>query len=160
LRKIIIAAVAKNWVIGRSNGEMPWHSKEDFQHFKKTTLGFTVIMGRKTFESLGMPLKDRLNIVVSNNKNYNPGFEGVKLMGSLKEAYNYCKAGNYEKVFVLGGGYIFKEAVNSVDEMILSHMDFDAVGDVYFPKFNLNDWEITKRDKRNDFEIIYYVRKN
>jgi dihydrofolate reductase len=117
-------------------------------------------MGRKTFESLGMPLKNRLNIVISNNKNYDPGFDGVKLIGSLNEAYNYCEAGNYEKVFVLGGGFIFKEAVNSVDEMILSHMDFDAVGDVYFPKFNLNDWEITKRDKRNDFEIIYYVRKN
>jgi len=159
LRKIIIAAVAKNWVIGRSNGEMPWHSKEDFQHFKKTTLGSPVIMGRKTFESLGKPLKDRLNIVISRNKNYASGFEDVRLVGSLEEAYSMCESGNYEKVFVLGGGYIFNEAVHSVDEMILSHMDFDAVGDVFFPKFNDAEWEISDRDRRNDFEIIYYVRK-
>ena len=68
MKKIVIAAVAKNGIIGRSNGEMPWHSKPEFQHFKSTTIGFPIIMGRITFESLGNPLKGRLNIVISKSK--------------------------------------------------------------------------------------------
>jgi dihydrofolate reductase len=159
LKKIIIAAVAKNRIIGRSNGEMPWHSREDFQHFKKTTLGFPMIMGRKTFESLGSPLKDRLHIILSRNKDYDPGFEEVVILDNLEKAYKYCEDMDAEKVFVIGGGYIFNEAVNTVDEMILSIMDLEAEGDVYFPDFNKDEWEITVKDQRNGFEIIHYVRK-
>ncbi len=73
----LIVAIAQNGVIGKSNGEMSWHVKEEFQHFKKTTMGFPIIMGRKTFETLGKPLKDRLNIVVSRNKSYKTSYEDV-----------------------------------------------------------------------------------
>lgn len=159
MKIILIAAVAKNNVIGRSAGEMPWHSKEDFQHFKQTTLGFPIIMGRKSFESLGKPLKGRLNIVVTKNLKLKEKFEEIIIFNSLKQAYKYCEAANSEIVFVIGGGQIFEKAITDADEMIISHMDFEAEGDVFFPKIDLTKWEISSREKRSEFEIVTYVRK-
>ena len=91
MKIILIAAVAKNNVIGRSTGEMPWHSKEDFQHFKQTTFGFPIIMGRKSFESLGKPLKGRLNIVLTKNSKLKEKFEEIMIFNSLEQAYEYCE---------------------------------------------------------------------
>jgi len=159
LKIILIAAVAKNNVIGRSTGEMPWHSKEDFQHFKQTTLSFPIIMGRKSFESLGKPLKGRLNIVLTQNSKLKEKFGEIMIFTSLKQAYEYCEAANNEKVFVIGGGQIFEQAITDADEMIISHMDFNAEGDVVFPKIDLSKWEISSREKRSEFEIVIYVRK-
>ena len=85
MKIIIISAIAQNGVIGRSNGEMPWHVKEEFQHFKKTTLGFPILMGRKTFETLGKPLKGRENILITSDDNYRCEFEEVKIVQSLSE---------------------------------------------------------------------------
>ena len=160
MKKIIIVAVAKNGVIGRTTGEMPWHSKEEFQHFRNTTMGFPIIMGRKTFESLGKPLKGRLNIVLTKNRDFVVEFDEVKIFHNLNEAYTFCENLNYEKVFITGGSYIFREAINEVDEMIISIMDFEATGDVYFPEFNKGEWEITSAEKRSEFEIFHYIRKN
>ena len=83
MRIIIISAIAQNGVIGKSSGEMPWHVKEEFQHFKNTTLGFPIIMGRKTFETLGKPLKERENIIVTGNRDYKIDFEATKKYSSL-----------------------------------------------------------------------------
>jgi len=159
LKIILIAAVAKNNVIGRSTGEMPWHSKEDFQHFKHTTLGLPVIMGRKTFESLGKPLKGRLNIVLTKNLKLKKKFEEILIFDTLKNAYNYCESENHEKIFVIGGGQIFEKAIADADEMIISHMDFNAEGDVFFPKIDLSKWKISSGEKRSEFEIVTYMRK-
>jgi dihydrofolate reductase len=134
LKIIIISAVAKNGVIGRTNGEMPWHVKEEFQHFKNTTFGFPIIMGRKTFETLGKPLKGRLNIILTNKKGINYPFEDIKIFNSLKEAYSYCEKEKYEKAFIIGGGEIYLQALATADEMIISYMNFEADGDVFFPK--------------------------
>ncbi len=90
---------------------MPWHVKEEFQHFKQTTLGSAVIMGRKTFETLGKPLKGRENIIVTRNKNFKVDFEETKIFHSLDESINYCKSKKYEKVFIIGGGNIYKQAM-------------------------------------------------
>ncbi len=79
MKVIIISAVAENGIIGRSNGDMPWHIKEEFQHFKNTTLGFPIIMGRKTFETLGKPLKGRENIVITKDVNYSCEFDEVRI---------------------------------------------------------------------------------
>jgi dihydrofolate reductase len=160
LKIIIIAAVAKNRVIGRSNGEMPWHNKEEFQHFKNTTSGHPVIMGRKTFETPGFPLKNRLNIILTRQKDYVPASSEVKVMDSLSEAYKYCRDAGYEKAFVIGGGFIFPEAMKDADGMIISVMNMEAEGDVYFPVIKEEDWIVTSRDKRNGFEILYYERRN
>ncbi len=159
MKKIIISAVAKNRVIGRSNGEMPWHSKEEFQHFKQTTFGFPVIMGRKTFETLGKPLKGRLNIILSLQTDLKYGFHDTKIFNSLENAYSFCEARNYQKVFVIGGAQIYKKAMDTADEMIISIMNFDAEGDVFFPKINDNEWMIESRDNRNEFEILKYVKR-
>jgi dihydrofolate reductase len=158
LKIIIISAISRNGVIGRSNGKMPWHMKEEFQHFKDTTMGFPIIMGRKTFESLGKPLKGRLNIVITRNPNLKLNFEEVKKFYSLKESLEYCLSLGQEKVFITGGGEIYKQAINIADEMILSFLNFDAEGEVYFPKIDMQIWKEESRDERNDFEIVRYVR--
>jgi dihydrofolate reductase len=160
LRIIIIVAVATNGVIGRANGEMPWHVKEDFQHFKKTTMGSPIIMGRKSFESLGKPLKGRENIVVTRNANLNYDFDDVKIVLSLNEAIEYCKSINKEKIFITGGGEIYKQSISSADEMIISHMNFEAEGEVKFPEIDMNEWYIDSKDDREQFEIITYKRKS
>lgn len=159
MKIVIISAVAKNGVIGRSNGEMPWHNKEEFQHFKYTTFGFPVIMGRKTFNALGKPLKGRLNIVVTRNKDLQFQFDDVKKFLSLNEAVDYCKTLDYKKIFIIGGGEIYKQGINIADEMIISIMDMEAEGDVYFPKIDEVVWEIESGEKRSGFEIINYARK-
>jgi dihydrofolate reductase len=159
LKKIIISAIAKNGVIGRSDGKMPWHVKEEFQHFKDTTLGFSIIMGRKTFETLGKPLKGRLNVIITRNADYDLSFEEVKIFNSLKESLDYFENENQEKIFIIGGGEIYRQSINIADEMILSYMNFEADGDIYFPKFKNTEWEIMKKNKRTEFEIFYYTRK-
>ena len=159
MKIIIIVAVAKNGVIGRANGEMPWHEKEDFQHFKKTTMGFPIVMGRKSFESLGQPLKGRENIVVTRNSELKYEFDEVKLFHSLDSAISYCKSLNKEKTFITGGGEIYKQSISIADEMIISHMKFVAEGEVKFPEFSRNEWIIISRDEREKFEIITYSRK-
>jgi len=157
--KIIIAAVAKNNIIGRSSGEMPWHSKKEFKHFKKTTLGFPVIMGRKSFESLGKPLKGRLNIVLTKNLKLGERFKEILIFDTLKNAYKFCKAKNYEKIFIIGGGQIFEKAISDADKMIISYMDFNAEGDVFFPNIRLSKWKITSKEKKTGFAIFTYERK-
>ena len=168
MRKIIISAVAKNGVIGlvsarksdrKNNGELPWHISEEFRHFKQTTLGSPIIMGRKSFDALGKPLPKRENILISRNNGLVYPFNDIKIFNSLNKAFEYCKEKNYDKIFVIGGGQIFAQVINEVDEMIISKLDFEAEGDVYFPTFDENDWEIVKRDKREQFEIFWYKRK-
>lgn len=155
----LIVAIAKNGVIGKSNGEMSWHVKEEFQHFKNTTLGFPIIMGRKTFETLGKPLKGRLNIVVSRNKTYRIPYDDVVVKSSLDLAIQHCKNLKSEKLFIIGGGEIYKQAVPFVDEMIITFMKFEAEGEVRFPDFKKDDWKIEKINSHELFEIFRYIRK-
>jgi dihydrofolate reductase len=160
LRILIIVAVATNGVIGRASGEMPWHVKEDFKHFKKTTMNFPIVMGRKSFESLGKPLKGRENIVVTRNANLNYDFDDVIIVHSLNEAIEHCKLLNKEKIFITGGGEIYKQSISKADEMIISHMKFDAEGEVKFPDIDMDEWYIDSKDNRDQFEIVTYKRKS
>lgn len=159
MKIIIISAVAQNGVIGKSNGEMSWHDKEEFQHFKNTTLGHPIIMGRKTFESLGKPLKERLNIVITSKPDYNIPYEGVKIYYSLTQAVEFTAKLNPEKIFIIGGGEIYKQAIEFADEMIISIMKFEAEGDIFFPEIDLDLWKEVSRDKRDKFDIITYVKR-
>jgi len=160
LRIVIIAAIAQNGVIGRANGEMPWHVKEEFQHFKQTTFGSAVIMGRKTFETLGKPLKGRENIIVTRNKDFKVDFDETKLVHSLEESISYCNSKNYKKVFIIGGGEIYRQALQLADEMILSFMKFEAEGEVIFPEIKSEKWQQVSKEEREQFEIRKYIRKN
>ena len=126
---IAIAAVAENRVIG--NGlNIPWRIKEDFQHFKSTTLGHVLVMGRKTFESIGKPLPGRETIVVSRQSLTIPG---VKVVHSLEEAIP--PAGDPRTYFICGGAEIYKQALPLCHKLILSHVHMAPDGDVLFPEF-------------------------
>ncbi len=159
MKIVIISAIAQNRVIGRSNGDMPWHIKEEFQHFKNTTFGFPVIMGRKTFNTLGKPLKGRLNIVITRDKGLGFEFDDVKKFYSLNEAIEYCKTLETEKIFIIGGGNVYAQAIKIADEMILSFLTFEAEGDISFPQIDEKIWKITSREKRDLFEIVFYARR-
>lgn len=155
----LIVAIAKNGVIGKTSGQMPWHVKDEFKHFKNTTLGFPIIMGRKTFETLGKPLKGRLNIVVSRNQNYQTDFEEVVIKSSLQSAIDYCRELNPEKIFIIGGGEIFKQSIPLADEMIITFMKFDAEGEIKYPEFDSKQWKIEKMMDHELFEVFRYERK-
>ena len=159
MKIIIISAVSQNGVIGRSNGDMPWHVKEEFRHFKKTTIGFPIIMGRKTFETLGKPLKGRENIVITRDENYNCEFDEVKIVHSLSDGIEHCRINNPEKIFIIGGGEVYKQAIEIADELIISYMKFDADGEINFPEISENIWKIEYREDREKFEIAKYNRK-
>jgi dihydrofolate reductase len=138
---------------------MTWHVKEEFQHFKITTFGFPIIMGRKTFETLGKPLKGRLNIVVSKNKSYKTSFDDVVIKNSIDEAIEYGRKSKPEKIFIIGGGEIYKQSMQIVDEMIITFMKFSAEGEVKFPVIKDDVWEKEKISDHELFEIFRYVRK-
>ena len=148
-----------NRVIGKDN-KMPWHVSEELKHFKKTTLGFPLIMGRKTLEAMDALLKKRKNIVVTRNQNYIPPFNEALVFHNLQDAYNYCEDEGYEKLFVIGGGEIYLQALNSVDEIILSVMKFEREGDVFFPEIDKNKFELTSKEEHSEFTIMWFKKKS
>jgi dihydrofolate reductase len=159
METIIIAAIADNGIIG-SKGTMPWHIKEEFKHFKETTLGFPVVMGRKTFQSFEKPLKGRLNIIITRDKNYKADFEEVKVFYSINEAVDYCRETvKPEKLFIIGGSEIYKQALDFTDRLIISHLHKSYNGDTYFPPIEEKVWKIQTIDKREEFDIINYIRR-
>lgn len=160
MKKIIIAAVAKNNVIGK-DGIMPWHSKEDLKHFKETTMNYPLIMGRKTFQSMGgKPLKGRLNIILTRSENFEKPEGDVEIFTSINDAYEFCESKNYGKVFVIGGGEIYKREINNVDELQISRMNVEVEGDTFFPKIDDKIWQVDEEKDFTDFILkIYRKRK-
>ncbi len=160
MRRIIIVAVARNFVIGKANGDMSWTVKEDFDHFKSTTIGYPVLMGRKTYGYFKKPLRDREHIVITHDKKFDPKHVGVKVFNTLREGFEYVETLHTDKMFIIGGGDVYKQVLQQglVDEMIISWMDFDAEGEVSFPRFNESEWEVKSREKREQFEIVHYIR--
>nr|MBF0223225.1 dihydrofolate reductase [Desulfobulbaceae bacterium] len=126
----IIVAMSMNRVIGRG-AAIPWHIPGEQLQFKKVTMGHALIMGRKTFESIGRPLPGRRNIVVSRNKKYRA--DGCDVVSSLNEAINLCAKN--DKVFVIGGAQIFEQAISYVQTIILTTVLREVEGDIYFPAF-------------------------
>jgi len=153
---IIIAAISKNGVIG-NKGKMPWHSKEELQFFRETTFGFPVVMGRKTFNSFNNPLVGRENIILSHNKNIKLE-QNCVVCHSTIEAISYCKKRKIEKCFVIGGGEIFEQMILIADELIISEMNFEVSGDVFFPKINEQKWNKISSKSFKDFNVNYYKR--
>ncbi len=154
---ILIAAIAKNRIIGRDN-KLPWNIPEDLKLFKQTTMGYPMIMGRKTFESLIRPLPGRRHIVLSRNPHYRP--QGGEYAPTLTDALELC--GDVEKVFVIGGSQIFKQALPFATGMILTFLDRDADGDVVFPDFSGEGFVETERkaypDSSEPFTVVTYQR--
>jgi len=142
----VIAAIARNRVIGRDN-RLPWHLPEDLKHFKALTTGHVVIMGRKTWESLPTgfrPLPGRRNIVVSRNRDY--AAEGATVVASVAEAL--AAAAGTTEVFVIGGAELYAQALPVADRLQLTEIDADFAGDAWFPPFDRNLWRETGRESR------------
>lgn len=151
--------MAKNRIIG-NEGKMPWYVKEEILHFKSSTMGYPVIMGRKTFSTFLKPLNGRQNIVLTKDKNFYSNFPDVKILHSIEEAFKYCETKlKAEKVFIIGGAEIFDYSIRLVDKMIISEMNFKCEGDSYFPEFDKEEWSVESEVKRNDFKIYTYIRK-
>lgn len=171
-----IVAMAKNRVIGK-NGSLPWRIPEDFKFFKDKTTGHIMIMGRKTFDSLGKPLPNRLHVVVTRQSDYKP--EGAIVFNTLDQAVNYCKSqiGKKknltlpnapseavwpEEVFIIGGGEIYKEMLPITDRIYLTEINEEFDGDAKFPEFSKNEFTEVERLPRKEpvaFDFVTYERR-
>ncbi len=159
---ILIAAVARNGVIGNSNA-LPWHLPEDLRHFKALTTGHTVIMGRKTWESLPArfrPLPGRRNIVVTRDPGY--AAAGATVVHSLQEAIQVGAFGG--GLFIIGGAELYAHALPLAQRLELTELDADFMGDVFFPELDPADWRETARTTQRaeagfDFAFVSYARR-
>lgn len=142
MRIALIAALSTNRVIGKDN-DLPWHLPDDFRHFKATTRGHHVIMGRATWESQGKPLPRRVNLVLSSR----PAFEapGARVIRSLAEGLELARAAGDDEAFVIGGTRLFAEALPLADRLYLTFVHADIEGDTYFPEFDGADWRELER---------------
>ncbi len=154
-----IVATAANRVIGKNN-ELPWHLPADLQYFKQTTLHRTVVMGRNSFESLGRPLPNRINMVVTRNPFY--AATGCQVFHSVEEALAGAEAQGETECFILGGGEIFRQSMPYWDKLYLTDIEADIEGDVYFPEVNYAEWtEISAdrhiKDDKNVYNFTFRV---
>ena len=160
-----VVALSNNNVIGINN-DLPWSLKSDLAHFKEYTSNKIIIMGRKTFESIGRPLPNRINYVVSTTiKN----IDGVKIFSSTKEAvdeaYRECAGTQKDEIVIIGGGYLFRETLIDINKLILTRVDCEIDGDIYYPEIDLSSWKLIRtqsfaKDINNDydFKIEEYIR--
>ena len=150
-----IVAMSENRVIGVDN-TLPWHLKADLQHFKKLTTGHAVIMGRKTFESIGRPLPNRENIIVTRNLDFSA--EGCLVMHDLNEVIAYAK--QQESVFIIGGAQLYQATLNHVDTLYITEVHTSLEGDAFFPELNSDEWLEVSRERfsnneENDFDYSF-----
>ena len=152
----LIAAVAENGVIGKDGG-IPWAIPEDLQHFKERTMGHTIIMGRRTFESIGRPLTGRQNIVVTSTIKE---LAGCQIASSLKEAIELAER---EQIFIIGGSMLYTEALPMADVLDLTFVHEKSEGDTFFPEINRELYEEAERkdfDGNPPYSFVTYHRKS
>ncbi|WP_374601833.1 dihydrofolate reductase [Niveibacterium sp.] len=156
----LIAAVARNGTIGRDNA-LPWRLRDDLKRFKSLTLGHPIVMGRKTWDSLGRPLPGRRNIVVTRQRDLQ--LEGAEVVHSLDEALALC--GAVERAFVIGGAQLYAEALPRADELWLTEVQAEVDGDAHFPDWREAGFTVVRReghpaDEAHDhpFDFVDYVR--
>ncbi len=157
----LIVAMAKNRTIGINN-TLPWRCPEDLKHFKALTMGHHMIMGRKTFDSIGKALPGRTTVIVTRNKNLS--IEGCVIAHSLQEAINVCSGD--EEIFVVGGAELYSQSLDLVDTLYITEIQQAVEGDAYFPEFDHSKWQETSRDIRAqdtpqplEYHFVTYLRK-
>jgi dihydrofolate reductase len=148
----LIAAVARNGVIG-ADGGIPWHLPEDFAHFKATTLGHTLLMGRATYDSIGRPLPGRTTIVLTRDPDWRA--EGVLVADSIEEALAMAEG----DVFVAGGAAVYAAALPYADEQLLSEVDLEPEGDTFYPAYDRAEWREVSRESRDGFTVVRLTRR-
>ena len=161
-----VVAMSNNWVIGVNN-DLPWSLKDDLAHFKKYTTGKIMIVGRKTYESIGRPLPNRVNYVISSTLK---DIEGVSIFTSLEDAIEAAKIYNLDQdianeIAIIGGGYLFRDSIHSFNKLVLTRVDCSIDGDVYYPEIDFNNWELISsnkflknRDNQYDFTVETYKK--
>nr|AIA16106.1 Dihydrofolate reductase [uncultured bacterium] len=152
-------AIAKNGIIGGDN-DLPWYLPEDLKHFKKITTGHTVLMGRKTYDSivkrLGKPLPDRVNVVITRQEDYT-AMPGVLVFHSVEQALDALK---HDDVYVIGGAQIFAAALPLAEKMYVTHVHKEYKGDVYFPKVDWEQWNKTEEEPHEEYTFATYERSH
>ena len=161
-----LVAVSNDLVIGVDN-DLPWNLKDDLAHFKKYTLNKIIIMGRKTFESIGRPLPNRINYVISTTIKE---IDGAYIFDNLEDAMLAAEKHNYEmgidnEIVIIGGGYLFKETLPVTNKLVITKVDCNVSGDIYYPKVELENWKLVNSesfsknsDNDYDFRIEEYKK--
>lgn len=153
----------RNRLIGRDN-DLPWRLPNDLKFFKSVSTGKTIIMGRKTFESMNGPLPNRENVVLTRDEDFKA--EGCKVIHSLDPVFEWNKQNPDKEYLIIGGSHIFEQTLGEADRMYITRIEEDFVGDTYFPPFNKDEWILTKKeqgkqDDKNPYEYYFcqYDRK-
>lgn len=155
----LIVAAANNNVIAK-DGQMPWRQSNDLQYFKNITWGMPVIMGRKTFQSMGKALPGRKNIVITRQADWRP--EGTVIVKSLDEALTQAAATDAKEAMVIGGGEIYRLAIEKADRIYLTRIKAEPGGDIFFPEVNTNEWKLIRSDdhvadEKNQYDYSFQV---
>ncbi|HUP43882.1 MAG TPA: dihydrofolate reductase [Thermoanaerobaculia bacterium] len=154
----IIAIVAANDVIGRGN-QLPWHMPADLKRFKQLTMGHHLIMGRKTFQSVGKPLPGRIIVIVTRSVDFNP--DGVAVARSVEEAISKAEAAGDDEIFIAGGAEIYGQALHRADRMYITRLHGEPQGDTFFPEFDdVNEWQLVdaehfEADEKNEYPYSF-----
>ncbi|MCW2809794.1 MAG: folA [Friedmanniella sp.] len=151
-----IAAVARNGVIG-SDGEIPWRIPADFARFRAVTMGHVLLMGRKTYDSIGRALPGRTTYVITRDRMWRG--DGVRAVPFLDEAFALAEASGAEKVFVAGGGEIYRAAWDRLDRLDLTEVDAEPAGEVTFPAVRPQEWVETRREPHEGYSFVGYGRR-
>ena len=154
-----LVAVSNDLVIGVDN-DLPWNLKDDLAHFKKYTLNKIIIMGRKTFESIGRPLPNRINYVVSRTVKE---IDGAHVFDNLENAMHAAEKHNHEmgivnEIVIIGGGYLFKETLPVMNKLVITKVDCNVLGDIYYPKVEMENWKLVNsesytKNSDNDYDF-------
>ena len=154
-----LVALSNNFVIGVNN-DLPWKLKKDLQHFSAYTQNKAIVMGRKTYESIGRPLPNRKNIVISSSLESQEDLEVVPNLNQAIEVASQWNKDNSagEEIVLIGGGYVFEESKNIVNKLVLTRVECEINGDVFYPQIDLSDWkeisqESYKRDSENEYDF-------
>ena len=155
MRISIIAAVAENGIIGRK-GQLPWRLSDDLRRFKQLTMGHTIVMGRRTWESIGRALPGRRTVVVSRRPDFRTNVEGVETASGLDQALAIAQAANDEEVFVIGGAELYRESLGRANRLHLTRVRADVEGDTCFPDIEWNNWQLVESEdhdanEKNEF---------
>ncbi|MEO6117645.1 MAG: dihydrofolate reductase [Methylotenera sp.] len=155
----LIVAVARNRVIGINN-TLPWHLSEDLKRFRALTTGHHIIMGRKTYESLGRLLPGRTTVIVTRNKDYQ--IEGALIAHSLQAAIALCK--DDTEAFVIGGAELYEDGLKFANKLYMTEVELEVAGDAFFPAIDLTEWQETSREAHTSaqgllFNYVTYINK-
>lgn len=155
----LLVAADENNVIGKDN-KLPWHLPQDLKYFKNQTWGLPILMGRKTFESIGKPLQGRKNIVITRNRDWK--HEGVEVVHTVEEAVTKAQSFDVKEIFVIGGAEIFKTAFDKAHRIYLTRIHHQFEGDTYFPEVTAENWNLIQQrfchaDEKNMYSHTYQI---